>query len=184
MKSLDVLKDICTNIHRITSSRSQYDQKLIKKFPHIFNCGFDHFRHHFSNVNHFLGTIHSIWSKQNLKTVFTWKCHCQYAVLAHIRYISCFSIKSQKSVLSMFSSIANSISTFDSQMFHDQKVWYFSFQTQNILDIISNVRLLATFFQRFHIWIHWWYLKNAELNEERDYEKILALVHFRARAPV
>eukprot|EP00493_Phyllostaurus_siculus_P020921 UN21246 len=48
MKTLDILEDIFTNFHQITRSRSQYNQKSIFPIFHFFNCGFEHFWHHFS----------------------------------------------------------------------------------------------------------------------------------------
>ena len=65
------------------------------------------FRHHFFNVNHFLDTIHSkfIWSNQHLKAFFTWKWSSVCISRSH-PYISWFSLRTQKFVLSMFSSIS------------------------------------------------------------------------------
>ena len=129
MKRLDVFKHICTNFYSITSSRSQYNQKWIFSIFHIFNCGFDHFGHHFSNMNQFLGTIDFVFSKHHLKPFFDRKCTRYYALLAYTHYILWFFSKTPKSVLSTFLYTAIWISTFTSQMFHGSKVWYLSFQT-------------------------------------------------------
>ena len=106
VKILDVLKNLCISFHPITSSRSQYDRKWIFFRFHIFNCGF------------VFGIIFSTWIifwipfiLNLFDQINTWKLSSpenghQYAFLAHTRYISWFSLRTQKFVLSMFSSIS------------------------------------------------------------------------------